>query len=63
MENIKVNKILIKFNNSNFNYTLNVSADATKERCKDYFIGRYFNVDCYPKENYQRCIDIEYYKD
>ena len=46
MENIKVNKILIKFNNSNFNYTLNVSADATKERCKDYFIGRYFNVDC-----------------
>ena len=54
--------IRIYFKNPKYNYTTDISNQATEESCKSYFVGKYFNVGIYPKENLQKCIRIKLYK-
>ena len=48
--------VRIYFKNPKYNYTTDISNQATEESCKSYFVGKYFNVGIYPKENLQKCI-------
>jgi len=54
--------VRIYFKNPKYNYTTDISNQATEESCKSYFVGKYFNVGIYPKENLQKCIRIKLYK-
>ena len=52
--------IRVKFKNEAYNYTTSVNPEATEESLKDYFIGTQFDLGIFPKEDFQRCIDLEF---
>ena len=52
--------VKVMFKNPKYNYTTSVSAQSTEQSCNDYFIGYAFNMGQYPKDDYQRCINIEF---
>lgn len=54
--------IKVIFKDPEYNYKTSVSATATKESIKAYFIGQYFNLGAYPTENMQQCISVEIYR-
>lgn len=56
----KLNTVKVLFADSQYNYTTNVSAQSTRETAEDYFIGKWFNLGTYPKENMQKCTGIEF---
>jgi len=55
-----MNSVKVMFNDSKYNYTTSVSAQSTEQSCKDYFVNYAFNMGQYPKDDYQRCINIEF---
>lgn len=56
----KLNTVNVIFADTQYNYTTDVSATASNESASDYFIGKYFDMGIFPKENMQRCIGIEF---
>lgn len=55
-----VNKsVKVIFEDESDNYTTSVSATATDEGLKRYFINQRFNVSNYPNEIMRKCINIE----
>jgi hypothetical protein len=57
-----MNSCKVIFRDPIYNYVTSVSLTTTETDCKDYFIGKFFDVGFYPKENMQQCIDIEFIK-
>jgi hypothetical protein len=53
-----LNSVIVKFDNSDYNYTTCVSLTATRESCEKYFINTWFNVGSFPIENMQKCTSI-----
>ena len=60
MQTNNLNNVKVIFSNSQYNYETNVSANATEQTTKEYFVGKYFDLGIYPKEDMQKCIDIEF---
>lgn len=56
----KLNSVKVLFENPEHNYETNVSAEATEETVKHYFVGKYFDLDTFPKEDFHKCIGIEF---
>ena len=54
----KLNSVRVVFRDAKYDYTTNVSADATKKSCEDYFIDNYFDRGTHPRENMQKCVGI-----
>lgn len=55
-----LNIVKVIFEDPMYNYFTHVSHNSTEEGCGSYFIGKYFDVGIYPKENMQKCIDIKF---
>lgn len=55
-----LNTVKVLFADSQYNYTTNVSAQSTRETTEDYFVGKWFDLGIYPKENMQQCTGIEF---
>lgn len=53
--------VKVIFINPDYNYYTNVSGDTTEQQARDYFVGKYFNVAPYPKEEMKKVIDIEFH--
>ena len=60
MQTNKLNNVKVIFSNSQYNYETNVSANSTEQTTKEYFVGKYFDLGIYPKEDMQKCIGIEF---
>ena len=60
MQTNNLNTVKVLFTDSKYNYETNVSANATEQTTKEYFVGKYFDLGIYPKEDMQKCIDIEF---
>ena len=54
------NYVKVKFEDEKYNYETSVSDLSTKGSCEKYFIGKMFNLGCYPINNLQKCISIEF---
>jgi len=52
--------VKIIFANPAYNYWTAISATATEEMARKYFIGSYFDMGVFPTENMQKCINIEF---
>lgn len=57
-----LNSVTVIFKEKKHNYRTTVSKETTKIDAQKYFIGKFFNVASYPKEDYQPCIDITYHQ-
>jgi len=55
-----MNSVQVMFNDPKYNYITSVSAQSSKQSCTDYFVGEAFNMGQYPKDDYQRCVDIKF---
>jgi hypothetical protein len=55
-----LNSVEVIFKNPEYNYTTDVSSSTTEAKAKNYFVGKFFNVGIYPKENLQKCIGIKF---
>lgn len=51
--------VKVIFENDKYNFSTPVNPKSTDEAIKKYFVGAYFNVGTYLKENMQKCINIE----
>jgi hypothetical protein len=51
--------VQVKFQNPKYNYSTSVSALSSLESLKKYFVGTSFDLGVYPKEDFQKCIDID----
>lgn len=60
MQTNNLNNVKVLFSNSKYNYETNVSSNSTEQTAKEYFVGKYFDLGIYPKEDMQKCIDIEF---
>lgn len=60
MSNLKLNSVKVMFQDSQYNYETNVSAETNKESSEKYFIGKFFDMGVFPIENLQKCINIEF---
>jgi hypothetical protein len=56
----KLNSVKVMFQDSQYNYETNVSAETTKESAEAYFLNTLFDVGVFPRENMQECISIEF---
>jgi hypothetical protein len=54
--------VRVYFKNPKYNYTTDISSNVNEENAKQYFVGKYFNVGVYPKENLQKCTKIKLFK-
>jgi len=54
--------VVVKFANPKYNYSTSVSGSITEKEARDYFVGKSFNVAEYPKENFQKVIDIDFHE-
>lgn len=52
--------IKVIFKDPRYNYLTDINANAPHETVKDYFINTSFDMGCYPVEDLQVCIDIEF---
>lgn len=52
--------VTVKFSNPEYNYSTNLSGSVSEADARKYFVGKSFNVGKYPKENMQKCIDIDF---
>jgi len=57
---LKLNTVKVKFEDSINDYTTNVSSQTTEITAMQYFVGKRFNVGCFPVEDMQQCIGIEF---
>jgi len=55
----KMNSVLVKFANPQYNYV--TSINGSEDSARKYFVGKYFNVGSFPKEDFQKVIDIEFH--
>tara|TARA_R110000764_G_scaffold133510_1_gene221612 strand:- start:167 stop:358 length:192 start_codon:yes stop_codon:yes gene_type:complete len=55
-----MNSVQVMFNDPKYNYITSVSAQSSERSCADYFIGETFNMGTYPKDDYQRCVGINF---
>ena len=55
-----LNSVKVIFKDSKYNYVTSISCNATKESAEAYFFNKFFNMGCYPAENMQKCIAIEF---
>ena len=55
-----LNEVTVMFADSKYNYTTNVSAQATQESCKAYFVGKPVNLGKNDKDNMQMCTGIHF---
>lgn len=60
--NSTLNTVKVMFLDKKYNYETDVSASSTLKSTTEYFVGKYFNVGTYPKENMQKCTKIIFYK-
>lgn len=52
----------VKFSNEKYNYTTSVNGNLTDDEIKNYFIGKYFNLGNYDKDDMQKCVSCEIIK-
>jgi len=55
-----MNSVQVMFNDPKYNYITSVSAQSSERSCTDYFVGETFNLGTYPKDDFQRCVDIKF---
>ena len=55
-----LNSVKVLFNNSEYNYCTNLSAESTKTSAENYFIGKSFDLGIYPNEDLQKCTGLEF---
>jgi len=55
-----MNSVQVMFNDPKYNYITSVSAQSSEKSCTDYFVGETFNMGQYPKDDYQRCVNIKF---
>lgn len=59
-ENLKTVEVIFK--NPQYNYKTAVNAKSSKESLIEYFVGTSFDLGVFPKEDFQKCIDIKIIK-
>lgn len=52
--------VKVIFENPIYNYITSVNPKTTDEENRKYFVNAIFDVGVFPKENPQKCIDIEF---
>jgi len=60
MNTNNLNTVKVLFTDSKYNYETNVSANSTEQTASEYFVNKYFDLGIYPKEDFQKCIGIEF---
>ena len=55
-----LNSVEVLFDDPKYNYITSTSPQSNERGCTDYFVGETFNMGQYPKEDYQRCIGINF---
>lgn len=56
-----LNTVIVHLENGE-KYSTNVSAQATEDSCREYFIGKFFDMGVYPQEKLVKCKDIKFIK-
>jgi hypothetical protein len=51
--------VKVKFADVKYNYTTAVSETSTTEGLQNYFVGTPFDMGAFPKEDFQKCTEIE----
>ena len=54
-------RVTVKFEDSSHNYSTSLSPTATEKDAREYFVGASFDMGVFPKEDFQKCIDIEFF--
>ena len=57
-----MNAVKVKFKNPSYDYVTSVSDSVTEADARKYFVGNRFDLGVFPKEDFQKCIDIEFSK-
>jgi hypothetical protein len=57
-----MNSVIVKFDNSKYNYQTNVSNNTTLESATKYFVNTWFNLGIYPREEMKKCTSIKFIK-
>ena len=60
MQTNNLNTVKVLFTDSKYNYETNVSSNSTEQTAKEYFLNKTFDLGIYPKEDFQKCIGIEF---
>ncbi len=60
MQTNNLNTVKVLFTDSKYNYETNVSSNSTEQTAKEYFVNKTFDLGIYPKEDFQKCIGIEF---
>lgn len=60
MNTNNLNTVKVLFTDSKYNYETNVSANSTEQTASEYFVNKTFDLGIYPKEDFQKCIGIEF---
>ncbi len=56
--NQNLNTVAVFFADEKYNYSTSVSAQATEESAREYFVGKFFDMGIFPVENMQQCTGI-----
>lgn len=51
--------VKVIFKDSTYNYVTNINGQVSESEARKYFVGKYFDLGVYPKEDMQQCINIE----
>lgn len=57
-----LNSVEVIFEDPKHNYTTSVASSLTEEEARSYFVGKRFNVASFPREQFERVIDIKFTK-
>lgn len=57
-----LHSVEVMFKNPKYNYRTSVSPNSTEKSARDYFVGQFFDVGVYPKEQMEEVIDIKFFK-
>lgn len=60
VRSVKLNSVIVHFEDSQYDYETSVSAATTEESAKKYFVGTSFNMAAYPKELFKKCVRITF---
>lgn len=60
MKGNKLNTVHVKFENPAYNYSTDVSCNTTESSAKEYFVGRWFNIEPFPSEKTAKVKSIEF---
>lgn len=55
-----MHSVKVMFADEKYNYVTSISPQSTEESAKKYFVGKFFDMGCFPVEDLQKCTGIEF---